>query len=1171
MTSLKMSWMIGLKNSGKYEINSGKKELHRSKTLPIIRTPKVSISETSPPGKEKQLSRKQSVPVLSFLKRGKTSQDVTNNARHFLRSKSCERRKSTGVIQKLSPSNMRGSAWNFDDDTDSTASSENMTTGSDDVSVHKSPTPLYYTTPPKANITRSSEERKSSKRPSSHHSDPSNLNLRGRSVSLDCGDGRMMKLYGSDTESQQGSPRAQQTLRASPSDPGFLLRNGYPSLARPPRTPLSTPKKRSSLVSTDTGSSSPGKQERKRLSKECRTYDIIALFDAVENQDLDAVKDILETNGIDINSVNSEFLTPLDVAVMTNNIPMAKMLLSHGARESPMFQKGEGRSQRLDTLVSEAEKRVVDLTQAVINGASGNSAISSNTHREYEKQLNHWEFRHRLLKRMKAGYDHARCPDPPTNVSLSISGSTSLAIKFSEPLNRNGAVVTKYKVEWSLVDSFTPVEGEIMLDDVRNLEVEIKHLKKGTPYYVRVYAMNMKGFSAPATSNPLYGIPSSWRDVDNTPPRSYGKLKILEELFTQVKSLRPADAPLIKDTPGSSSPVRKKKGFKNLFSSAPKFQKSVKRGVYLACYFCYDDKVLVTSEEQVPIIEVDETYPGPTIHLDLYWLMKVACTWEDVKSLRADMERSTAEGKVHFRGKLLQAVATLQNALGTHDLGQFYFKPLRDSSGSIVLATVNFINDPKLVSLTSSKWIPLSRLQRRQSQSMGELMEEQDTVTSSINDMRVYHRTSSMPLRPGLYLGYLKLHVAVDVIRVMVCQAAPNVLPNIKVRDCANISVDEWHWLKTLHKDKQRGSSLHPSQQTFYDALAKASDKLFKMLGIEESQSLAHRLYNYEVIELNQHVSFLLMLPPAEDLCIVAGQPDEIMERDDFTLLPVQVFEMINMCTYRPSFISRYCRLSSILELDAILAQQVQREAFSKEELHSAKERVHELLKLQSDLDKTWKGMRWTMDIITHARSRSFLGGITVKSLLSPGTERDLSFDMEHKGRILDNNNHQQCNSNACDSNEISVGKDNRKIAKFYDPNDDVSNDNGHLETHSEISSHSEHSGILRVYAAYDTGLAKGTSVKLHVTPKTSAREVINLVVLNLNQAVINKGKPCPIYSEDQFNDFCLVAVIGARERILRDDYQPLQLQNPWTRGKLYVRMRNNLLAAIQHGQATTV
>lgn len=37
------------------------------------------------------------------------------------------------------------------------------------------------------------------------------------------------------------------------------------------------------------------------------------------------------------------------------------------------------------------------------------------------------------------------CPDPPTNVTLNISSSTSLLVKFGEPLNRNGAVVTKYK------------------------------------------------------------------------------------------------------------------------------------------------------------------------------------------------------------------------------------------------------------------------------------------------------------------------------------------------------------------------------------------------------------------------------------------------------------------------------------------------------------------------------------------------------------------------------------------------------------------------------------------------------------------------------------------------------------------------------------------------------
>ena len=39
-----------------------------------------------------------------------------------------------------------------------------------------------------------------------------------------------------------------------------------------------------------------------------------------------------------------------------------------------------------------------------------------------------------------------------------------------------------------------------------------------------------------------------WRDVEEVQPRCHGKLKILEELFAQVKQLRPADAPEIKGT-----------------------------------------------------------------------------------------------------------------------------------------------------------------------------------------------------------------------------------------------------------------------------------------------------------------------------------------------------------------------------------------------------------------------------------------------------------------------------------------------------------------------------------------------------------------------------------------------------------------------------------------------
>lgn len=107
--------------------------------------------------------------------------------------------------------------------------------------------------------------------------------------------------------------------------------------------------------------------------------------------------------------------------------------------------------------------------------------------------------------------------------------------------------------------------------------------------------------------------------------------------------------------------------------------------------------------------------------------------------------------------------------------------------------------------------------------------------------------------------------------------------------------------------------------------------------------------------------------------------------------------------------------------------------------------------------------------------------------------------------------------------------------------------------------------GIIQVYAAYDTGLASGTSLKLHVTPKTTAREVIDLVVKQLNMAVVLKGREGPIYTADKLENFCLVAVIGARERCLRDDFKPLQLQNPWKKGRLYVRQKHDLLAAIEH------
>ena len=212
---------------------------------------------------------------------------------------------------------------------------------------------------------------------------------------------------------------------------------------------------------------------------------------------------------------------------------------------------------------------------------------------------------------------------------------------------------------------------------------------------------------------------AGWREVDSLKPRPEGRLKLMDTLFANIKNSRPSDASAIKDglTP-AGSPIHPRrsnmrKSLKNLFASAPKFQKTVKRGVYLAALLYSEDRVVVTNDEVLPLLEVDENFALSNLHVDFHWLMKIACTWEDVKSLRQDMDKLANSSSVLFRSRLLNTVAQMQSALGTQDLGQFFYKPVRDSNGSIILVTVNYIRDPKVINTTHVKWMPFSKVQKR--------------------------------------------------------------------------------------------------------------------------------------------------------------------------------------------------------------------------------------------------------------------------------------------------------------------------------------------------------------------------------------------------------------------------------------------------------------------------
>lgn len=159
-------------------------------------------------------------------------------------------------------------------------------------------------------------------------------------------------------------------------------------------------------------------------------------------------------------------------------------------------------------------------------------------------------------------------------------------------------------------------------------------------------------------------------------------------------------------------------------------------------------------------------------------------------------------------------------------------------------------------------------------------------------------------------------------------------------------------------------------QKLFVDQVSSAARRLFSLMEINPEESLVHRLYDAEVIDLTHDVAFLIAVPPAETACSVPGTKEILLQRGDLLSLPIQVFEMIHLNTYQKDVINRYSRLSCILELDTAQAQHNHREAFSSSELTIAKDKLTKLQDLQSQVNTVWKGARWLIDVISFARDR---------------------------------------------------------------------------------------------------------------------------------------------------------------------------------------------------------
>ncbi|CDQ58747.1 unnamed protein product [Oncorhynchus mykiss] len=405
------------------------------------------------------------------------------------------------------------------------------------------------------------------------------------------------------------------------------------------------------------------------------------------------------------------------------------------------------------------------------------------------------------------------------------------------------------------------------------------------------------------------------------------------------------------------------------------------RGLYLTSIFYRDDNVLVTPEDQIPIVEIDDSYSSSLMQ-DFLWFTKVSYLWEEIPWLQQCLSpsQSSCSCTLQTRLKMLQAVSQLQGMLGTQDLGQVYFEPIKDKHGNALLVLLKDMN--VCPSLDGVKWTHLCKLQlQRKSISSPEEPTALDTLLITLHEKLAYHRRSRKLLSPGLYLGYLKLCSSVDQIRALVPQKLPNVLCHAKIRDNCNVSREEWQWLQalsSLEESLEMDQDVQSAPHRLLQDLRSAAKDLMAHMNIPVSQVQDFRIYAQEVLEFGDTVSFLLLLPPSDDVCTAPGQNNPYSPRSGFLTLPLQIFELVHFDAYCPSFIGQYCRVSALLELESLMSQQTLREAFSETELHAAKQKHQQVQEHMQQMEEVWREARWIMDALQYARYKQPTGAISL-------------------------------------------------------------------------------------------------------------------------------------------------------------------------------------------------
>ena len=363
-----------------------------------------------------------------------------------------------------------------------------------------------------------------------------------------------------------------------------------------------------------------------------------ALCSAVEQEKCEKARAILENQThVNVNGVNGDGFTLLDLAFMTGNPAMLSLVVTHGGKEGAFFPSPEAVSAHLLSLTTESRKQVEKFNQLVkltSSGAAPAGALSQVQLKECEKQLSLWQKRLANMKRLKTGFDGAVCPHAPVEVAASVTGATTIHVRVKEPEKFGNSLFTKFKIQWSQSDNFAEISGEVEVKTIHTLEYNIEQLTEGARYFIRASFGNPKGYGPYCASRPRALVPSSWRSVDKVSagipapssliaPNRYALHYYCDQVEVRISDqasevaglldqLLRTRAPDLSDysvepedcTEQEDGRIRKK-GLLQLFQTAPKFAKSPKHGVFLACLMYHEDKVMYIYLSRLLFIDVN--------------------------------------------------------------------------------------------------------------------------------------------------------------------------------------------------------------------------------------------------------------------------------------------------------------------------------------------------------------------------------------------------------------------------------------------------------------------------------------------------------------------------------------------------------------------------------------